>query len=152
MQHTSAARPSATLRKIRARNGDLRTTLTKNRLQRHPLTTEAFEALLSARFAAQRPGGEELDQATVIMAQSGWRTTAADLDLASLAAPASTLTLRAVRNDAERWVVIEALRRSLGNISQAAKAIRISRPAFHELLAKHKIRAEAYKAEGKPKS
>jgi DNA-binding NtrC family response regulator len=47
---------------------------------------------------------------------------------------------------------VDALQRYRGNISRAAKAIQVSRPAFHELLAKHKIRAEAYKAEGKPKS
>ena len=41
---------------------------------------------------------------------------------------------------------MEALKRYRGNISRAAKGIQLSRPAFHELLAKHGIRVGEFKA------
>jgi two-component system C4-dicarboxylate transport response regulator DctD len=53
--------------------------------------------------------------------------------------------MKDARNEVERRVLVEALTRSRGNISRAAKAVQISRPAFHELLGKHGIRAEEFK-------
>jgi two-component system NtrC family response regulator len=80
----------------------------------------------------------------VIMAK-GRRITPADLDLAADVAQVEPPSLKAARSETERRLLMEALQRHRGNISQAAKAIQISRPAFHELLAKHEIRADDYK-------
>ncbi|PYM11259.1 MAG: hypothetical protein DMD81_27425 [Candidatus Rokuibacteriota bacterium] len=45
--------------------------------------------------------------------------------------------LKETRNQVERELLLEALTRTLGNISHAAKELGISRPALHELLEKH---------------
>jgi two-component system NtrC family response regulator len=84
----------------------------------------------------------------VIMAQ-GRRIMPEDLDLPTVTDQKPPVSLKEARNETERRLLLEALQRYRGNISQAAKAIQISRPAFHELLAKHDIRAEEYKQEGK---
>ena len=78
------------------------------------------------------------------MAQ-GRRITPGDLDLPVTVEEAPPLSLKEARSETERRLLVEALQRHRGNISQAAKAIQISRPAFHELLTKHKISAEDYK-------
>jgi two-component system NtrC family response regulator len=55
------------------------------------------------------------------------------------------LTLQEVRERAEKDLVIHALRRNKGNITQAAKEIGVSRPTFHDLLKRHGIEADDYK-------
>jgi two-component system, NtrC family, response regulator len=80
----------------------------------------------------------------VLMAE-GRRITASDLELAGDPAAHDVMPLKAARNEVERRVLVAALQRCFGNISRAAKAVQISRPAFHELLAKHGIRAEEFK-------
>jgi two-component system NtrC family response regulator len=110
---------------------------------------------LAAMRAYQWPGNvRELEnriKRAIIMAE-GRRITPTDLDLPTTTEETPSVSLKEARNETERRLLVEALRRYRGNISQAAKAIQISRPAFHELLAKHKIRAEDYKQEGKPHS
>ena len=81
----------------------------------------------------------------VIMAE-GRNITAADLELAGNIEQQPTLSLKAARNEVERRILVEALQRHQGNISRAAKAVQLSRPAFHELLAKHSIRAEEFRS------
>jgi len=80
----------------------------------------------------------------VIMAD-GRNIAAADLELAGEAGQQPTLSLKAARNEVERRILVEALQRHQGNISRAARAVQLSRPAFHELLAKHSIRADEFK-------
>ncbi len=105
---------------------------------------------LAAMHAYAWPGNvRELEnriKRAVVMAQ-GRRITAADLELTSEAQQAPPVSLKVARNEVERRVLMDALQRYRGNISRAAKAIQISRPAFHELLAKHGIRADDYKRE-----
>lgn len=48
-------------------------------------------------------------------------------------------SLQEARNEIERKVVLDALRKSSGNIAKAALAIQVSRPTFYDLLRKHKI-------------
>ena len=60
------------------------------------------------------------------------------------------MSLKDARNQAERRVLVEALQRHRGNISQAAKTAQISRPAFHELLGKHGINADDFRKEATP--
>src|SRR2546427_7072640 len=65
-------------------------------------------------------------------------------DLAIEAVPESTgLSLRDARNRTERQVLVEALSRCQGNISHAARELGVSRPAIHDLLAKHNVVAGA---------
>jgi two-component system NtrC family response regulator len=104
---------------------------------------------LTAMSAYPWPGNvRELEnriKRAVLMAE-GRRITAADLELAQAGAQQPATSLKAARNEAERRVLVEALQRHGGNISQAAKAAQISRPAFHELLSKHGIRADEFRS------
>ncbi len=54
-------------------------------------------------------------------------------------------SLRTAREDAERRVVSEALRRSCGNIARAARELEISRPTLHDLLHKLDLNATKFK-------
>ena len=121
---------------------------TEYQLRPRPFAPEALDALLAHPWPGNVRELENRIKRAVILAQ-GRRITAADLDLGGPTAAAS-LTLKAARNDAERRVLLEALRRSQGNISRAAKAIELSRPAFHELLTKHGIKAEDFKPGAEP--
>jgi two-component system NtrC family response regulator len=47
--------------------------------------------------------------------------------------------LKEARNQVERELLLEALARTQGNISQAARELGVSRPALHDLLHKHGI-------------
>ncbi len=68
-------------------------------------------------------------------------------DLAIEAAPESTgVSLRDARNRTERQVLVEALSRCQGNISHAARELGVSRPAIHDLLAKHNVVAGQFRA------
>jgi DNA-binding NtrC family response regulator len=78
------------------------------------------------------------------MAQ-GRNIAAADLELTGEFAQEPSLSLKAARNAVERRILVDALQRHRGNISRAARAVQLSRPAFHELLAKHSIRADEFK-------
>lgn len=53
--------------------------------------------------------------------------------------------LRLVREQTERQLVIESLKRNCGNITRAAKELDVSRPTYHDLLRKYQIRAGDYK-------
>ncbi len=107
---------------------------------------------LAALHAYQWPGNiRELEnriKRAVIMAE-GRMITAADLELTTELAQQPTQSIKAARHEVEKRVVVDALQRYRGNISRAAKAVQISRPAFHELLVKHRIRADDFKPGGK---
>ena len=47
--------------------------------------------------------------------------------------------LKEARHQLERELLLEALTRTKGNISQAAKTLGVSRPALHDLLDKHGV-------------
>jgi len=82
-------------------------------------------------------------QRAVLM--SGGKTiNATDLELDS-AARSRRPSLREAREQADRFAVIESLRATGGNISEAAKTLGISRPSMHDLLAKLEISAKDYK-------
>jgi two-component system NtrC family response regulator len=74
-------------------------------------------------------------QRAAIMAE-GKRVTAADLELADVASHASSQTLKEAREDVERELVQEALRRHGGKITAAAIDLGISRPTLYELIEK----------------
>jgi two-component system NtrC family response regulator len=56
-----------------------------------------------------------------------------------------TRSLREAREQAEARIVLEALRRTSGNISKSAKELEISRPTLHDLLRKHGIDADVFR-------
>jgi two-component system NtrC family response regulator len=103
---------------------------------------------LAAMHAYPWPGNvRELEnriKRAVIMAQ-GRNIAAADLELTGELPLEPALSLKAARTAVEKKILVDALQRYRGNISRAAKAVQLSRPAFHELLAKHSIRADEFK-------
>ena len=103
-----------------------------------------------ARLALQKhpwPGNvrelENLVQKAVLLG-SGRQVDTADLELED-ARGEKPLLLREARESAERRTIIDALRRTGGNISKAARVLGISRPSLHELLTKHGITARSYR-------
>jgi two-component system NtrC family response regulator len=71
----------------------------------------------------------------VIMAD-GKRVTAEDLELSEVPGHEAPPTLRIAREQAERLLVVEALRRHRGKIAGAASELGVSRPTLYELMAK----------------
>jgi two-component system NtrC family response regulator len=69
--------------------------------------------------------------------------TPADLELAP-ATPAE-LSLRAARQRVERELVVEALVRSRGNVTRAAREMAITRPTLHALMNKFGLMSEEYR-------
>jgi two-component system, NtrC family, response regulator len=69
----------------------------------------------------------------------------ADLDLAAVDATAEQGSLRETRQRVERQTLVEVLSRNRGNVSQAARELRISRPTLHGLLDKHEINAKDFR-------
>jgi two-component system NtrC family response regulator len=108
-----------------------------------PVTGFAADAL-AAIDAWGWPGNvRELEnrvKRAVIMAD-GKRITAADLDLDEGEADADPISLRAVRETADRAAIRRALARTDGNISGAAKLLGISRPTLYDLLKAYEIAA-----------
>ncbi|HET9234977.1 MAG TPA: helix-turn-helix domain-containing protein, partial [Candidatus Eisenbacteria bacterium] len=54
-------------------------------------------------------------------------------------------SLKEARDRAEEQLVVDTLRRTLGNISRAARELDVSRPTLHDLLRKHAIDARHFK-------
>jgi two-component system NtrC family response regulator len=75
----------------------------------------------------------------VIMAE-GDAITADDLELEPAAGASATLTLREVRDEAERRHIQSVFQRCDQNISRAAAELGISRPTLHELVKKYGLR------------
>ena len=106
---------------------------------------DAMEAL--ARY--QWPGNvrelENVVQRAVIMAP-GHLIEAADLGIGvEGSAQADRESLREARGRAERQAVVDALIKTRGNISQAAKHLGVSRPTFHGLLDKFDVDAKEFR-------
>jgi two-component system, NtrC family, response regulator len=74
-------------------------------------------------------------QRAVIMAE-GKRVTAADLELTDALDGMPPLTLKDARENAEREIIQDALRRHRGKITSAALELGISRPTLYELIEK----------------
>jgi len=118
------------------------------KVRARPFSADALTAMRTYPWPGNVRELENRIKRAVIMAQ-GRRIMPEDLDLPTVTDQKPPVSLKEARNETERRLLLEALQRYRGNISQAAKAIQISRPAFHELLDKHEIRAEEYKQGGK---
>ena len=75
----------------------------------------------------------------VIMAE-GARVTEADLELTLSEVPLAGRTLQEARDELDRQLVTQALRRQKGNISAAATQLGISRPTLYELMDRFGLR------------
>ena len=82
----------------------------------------------------------------IIMAD-GLMISPEDLDLDRDGEPDEGLNLRACRERAEHTVLLRALARSDGNLSQAARLIGVSRPTLYDLLRHHGLRADVADAD-----
>jgi two-component system NtrC family response regulator len=89
---------------------------------------------------------ENVVERAVIMAP-GKQIEVSDLgiDVALPDGQPETATLRETRNKAERETVVDALVKTRGNISQAAKLLGVSRPTFHSMIDKHALDAKAFR-------
>jgi len=104
----------------------------------------AIEAVTRHRWPGNIRELENAVERAVIMARGRFIEPK---DLAIEAVPESTgLSLRDARNRTERQVLVEALSRCQGNISHAARELGVSRPAIHDLLAKHNVVAGQFRA------
>jgi two-component system NtrC family response regulator len=68
----------------------------------------------------------------------------ADLELEA-PTPDGPTSLREIRGRAERAALTEALARHRGNISRAARDLKVSRPTFHSLADKYQVDTKAFK-------
>jgi two-component system NtrC family response regulator len=80
-----------------------------------------------------------------VLVSMGPLLTPADLGLAPQ--KPKDLTLRGARENIERQLVVEALLRTAGNVSRAAREIGVTRPTFHSLMGKYAIEAEAFRTD-----
>ena len=78
-------------------------------------------------------------KAAVIMA-TGPLITAEDLGLGSNSGQFVMLNLKAVRTQAERQAVKQALASAQGNVSQAAELLGVTRPTLYDLMDKYGCR------------
>jgi len=104
------------------------------------------QAAVEAMLAYPWPGNiRELEnkvQRATIMAR-GRYIEPENLDVS--ASEAAAESLRSARGRAEREVLVEMLSRHRGNISQAARELRVSRPTLHGLLSKHQVNAKDFR-------
>jgi two-component system, NtrC family, response regulator AtoC len=105
---------------------------------------EALEAIVKYPWPGNIRELENKVHRAVIMA-SGRVIGPADLDLNPSATVDALPTLREARDQSERRLIVNALVRSRGNISRAARTLDISRPTFHDMLTKHSIDAKEFR-------
>jgi two-component system, NtrC family, response regulator len=105
-------------------------------------TPDAIAAIAAAPWRGNVRELENRVKRAVIMAE-GAQLGAADLDLDPTTGEdeSESLDLRAARTRAEQKVVLRALAQAHGNMSTAAKLLRISRPTLYSLLEAHGLNA-----------
>jgi two-component system NtrC family response regulator len=105
------------------------------------LSQQAIRALLQHPWPGNVRELENRIKRAVIMAD-GNRITAADLELGDLGGNGSGQNLKQAREDLERDLVQQVLRKHGGKISPAATELGVSRPTFYDLMEKFGIRKE----------
>ncbi len=88
-------------------------------------------------------------RAAVIMA-AGPLITADDLGLERNTGQFEFLNLKAVRSQAEKQAVEQALALGQGNVSQAAELLGVTRPTLYDLMAKYGCRDSARESTSTP--
>jgi two-component system NtrC family response regulator len=104
----------------------------------------ALEAMTRYRWPGNVRELENTVQRAAIMAHGGV-IEVGDLGIGVAAAEEDRPSLREARGRAEREAVVEALIKTRGNISQAAKHLGVSRPTFHGLLDKFQVNAKEFR-------
>ena len=100
------------------------------------LQPDALAAIEKHRWPGNVRELENVIKRAVIMAD-GTGIRAADLDLTVAAAadePPESLTLRVVRDEAERQAVLRAIAHANNNLSKAADLLGVSRPTLYDLM------------------
>ena len=113
----------------------------------HHRTPRAFseEALVAIQRHGWPGNVRELEnkvKAACIMA-TGVEITAEDLGLGGNTGQFAFLNLKAVRSQAERQAILQALAMASGNVSHAAELLGITRPTLYDLMDKHDCRDSA---------
>jgi two-component system, NtrC family, response regulator len=104
----------------------------------------ALEAMARYRWPGNVRELENTVQRAAIMAR-GDVIEVGDLGIGVATAAEDRPSLREARGRAEREAVVEALIKTRGNISQAAKHLGVSRPTFHGLLDKFQVNAKEFR-------
>jgi two-component system NtrC family response regulator len=111
--------------------------------RRARFSPDALRALLAYSWPGNIRELENKVRRAVIMAQ-GRVIEPADLDLEP-GPEARPTSLRETRERVEREALVEMLGRHRGNVSQAARELKVSRPTLHGLLDKHGINAKDFR-------
>jgi two-component system NtrC family response regulator len=132
-----------TLPPLRDREGDvrvlaqefLRRMAAENGRQGLSFDQEATKAMLRHPWPGNVRELENRVKRAVIMAE-GKRITAADLELSNAAGMPAGTTLKEARENVEREMISQSLRKHGGKITSAAAELGISRPTLYELMEK----------------
>ena len=106
-------------------------------------SAEALQALMAYAWPGNVRELENKVSRAVIMSR-GRLIEPADLDLPP-ADPGQAGSLRDTRDRVERQTLVEVLTRHRGNVSQAARELKVSRPTLPGLLDKHAIQAKDFR-------
>jgi two-component system, NtrC family, response regulator len=104
---------------------------------------DAIQAMMAHNWPGNVREMENRVSRAVIMSR-GRVIMPSDLDLTP-AEPAQAGSLRDTRERVERQTLVEVLSRHRGNVSQAARELKVSRPTLHGLLDKHAINAKDFR-------
>ncbi len=108
-------------------------------------SSEALQALMAYPWPGNIRELENKVSRAVIMAP-GRLIEPADLDLQPVESePPASASLREARAQAERQALVEVLSHHQGNISRAARELKVSRPTLHSLLDKHRVSAKDFR-------
>jgi two-component system NtrC family response regulator len=99
---------------------------------------DAVKAILAYHWPGNVRELENKVNGAVIMSE-GKQINAQDLDLEVPDESITFLNLRAVRQEAERKVLRQALAQAAGNLSKASQLLGITRPTLYDLMKKHNI-------------
>ncbi len=105
------------------------------------LSGEALKAIRNSPWPGNVRELEHRMKRAIIMAE-GKVITTHDLELAAPTGESPALSLREVREEAERKHIRTVLQRCNGKISQAALELGISRPTLHELIKRYQLRKD----------
>jgi two-component system NtrC family response regulator len=111
--------------------------------RRARFSADALQALTAYAWPGNVRELENKVSRAVIMSR-GRLIEPADLDLPSADA-GQAASLRETRDRVERETLVEVLTRHRGNVSQAARELKVSRPTLHGLLDKHGISAKDFR-------